>query len=270
VQCAQQYSSDDGYIISSSTTLPYCCNNRITKNHNNISMRKMNSNPISSCCTSFEQTTASLPIATTILPYCNQSNLTNYNNVNSCSLGGNCSRNSSFHQLKPSQHQQFNKDDTLTSPTHKYNTSSNVDNKIVNSMMLQCPESYDYYHASLYSSNRDCCSTTNNFIKPTSTSLSLPIQQPQQQQQQHSPFLASYSPCQERHYCCRDFDLSRTQLPLKTCNPLQLSPCIPTAQSMHSYQCQPKHQSHQPIQTVLINPDDEALFAWLRSVGLNR
>ncbi|CAH8610878.1 unnamed protein product [Schistosoma bovis] len=250
VQYPQQYSSDDGYILS--PTLPYCYNSQISRN-NIISTRKNNHN--SSSCTSFDNT-SSLPVAT-ILPFCNHNNSTIYNVSNCCvnnssNASSSHSRNSSCHQLKQYHQQQFNKDDTLTSPTHKYNNYSSIDNKIVNSM-LQCTEPCEYYHIPSYQSTRNCCSTTN-LIKPL-TSPSSPTQQQQS-------FLPSYSSCQERHFT--DFDVSRPKVPANIYHRSHILSNMPT-QSIHSNQCQ-----QQSVHSVLINPDDEALFAWLRSVGLSR
>ncbi|CAH8624546.1 unnamed protein product [Schistosoma rodhaini] len=254
VQYPQQYSSDDGYILS--PTLPYCYNSQISRN-NTISTRKINHN--SNSCTSFDHN-SSLPVAT-ILPFYNHHNSTIYN-VSNCCVDNNSSnassshsRNSSCHQFKQYHQQQFNKDDTLTSPTHKYNNNSSIDNKIVNSM-LQCTEPCEYYHIPSYQSARNCCSTTN-LIKP-STSPSSPTQQQQS-------CLASYSPCQEKHFT--DFDVSRLKIPANMYHQSQFLSNIPT-QPINSNQCQ--QQSHQSVHSVLINPDDEALFAWLRSVGLSR
>lgn len=171
---------------------------------------------------------------------------------NSSNASSSHSRNSSCHQLKQYHQQHFNKDDTLTSPTHKYNNYSSIDNKIVNSM-LQCTEPCEYYHIPSYQSTRNCCSTTN-LIKP-STSPSSPTQQQQS-------FLPSYSSCQERHFT--DFDVSRPKVPANIYHRSHILSNMPT-QSIHSNQCQ-----QQSVHSVLINPDDEALFAWLRSVGLSR
>lgn len=250
VQYPQQYSSDDGYILS--PTLPYCYNSQISRN-NIISTRKNNHN--SSSCTPFDNT-SSLPVAT-ILPFCNHNISTTYNVSNCCvnnssNASSSHSRNSSCHQLKQYHQQQFNKDDTLTSPTHKYNNYSSIDNKIANSM-LQCTEPCEYYHIPSYQSTRNCCSTTN-LIKP-STSPSSPTQQQQS-------FLPSYSSCQERHFT--DFDVSRPKVPANIYHRSHILSNMPT-QSIHSNQCQ-----QQSVHSVLINPDDEALFAWLRSVGLSR
>ncbi|KAH8874094.1 Caskin-2 [Schistosoma japonicum] len=230
VHCIQQY-SDDGCILS--PTLQYCHNNQVSKNNNTVPLSKVDHN--FSGCPSFDRPL--LPIAA-IPPICIHNTLASYNASNCCSSSN--SRNYSCQQLKQYQ-QQVNKDDNLISPTHKYN-SGNTDHRFVNPIATVA-ESFEYFfhhqHFPSSENTKNCCSTTN-FNQ------------------------SSYSPCQEKN--CTGLNCSLTKIPINLCSQLQFPPSIITQQPTLGHH----HKQHQPIHSVVISPDDEALFAWLRSVGLSR
>ncbi|KAK4468679.1 hypothetical protein MN116_007862 [Schistosoma mekongi] len=231
LHCIQQY-SDDGCILP--PTLQYCHNNQVSKNNNSVPFSKASHN--FSGCPSFDRT--SLPIAA-IPPICIHSNSASYNTSNCC--GSSHSRNYSCHQLKPYE-QQVNKDDTLISPTHQYNNNS-INHRFVNPMSIVAESSEYYYHHHQHfpssQHTRDCCSTAN-FNQ------------------------SSYSSCQEKN--CTGLNCSLTKIPVHLCDQRQFLPSIITQQPTLGHH----YQQHQPIHSVVISPDDEALFAWLRSVGLSR
>ncbi|CAH8864669.1 unnamed protein product, partial [Trichobilharzia szidati] len=245
VQCPQLY-SEDGCPLSTATTTSssfFYNNNQLQKNNILTGARKISQN--SSSCASFDYT--SLPPAATMPTFFNHANSTTYNATSSSNnssfsnyskFGVTGSNSNLLSQYTPNQ--QANKDNTLTSPIHKYNSNSFNNNNIVH-----C--------------NKNCCTTVNNNRS--------------YQSQQQQPFITPHSPCQERGFS--DFKCTPKNMPMNVYNHSQFPSSVqqygaenqPYQASLHQHQQQ---QSHIPIHSLFISPDDEALFAWLRSVGLNR
>ncbi|VDP97687.1 unnamed protein product [Trichobilharzia regenti] len=237
--------------------------------------RKISQN--SSSCASFDYT--SLPAAT--LPtFFNHANSTTYNAASSSGISGgsSSSNNSNYSKFgvtgsnsnllsQYTPHQQTNKDNTLTSPIHKYNSNSiNNNNNIIHVSNsnpvppVTGPHEYHYYPS--YQCNKNCCTTVNHNRS----------YQPHHHQQQQPFITTPHSPCQERSFSS-DFKCSSKNMPMNVYNHSQFPSNIQQYDAAQNQPYQPsihQQQSHLPIHSLFINPDDEALFAWLRSVGLNR
>ncbi|CAH8615009.1 unnamed protein product [Heterobilharzia americana] len=251
VQYPQTY-LDDGCLLSTTSS---CCYSNQTSKSDILSGRKINHN--SSGRASFDHTL--LPVATMPQFYNHTSSTThnvNSSNHSSSSNGGNgrCGVNGSSTNLAYQQlcHQQSNKDDTLTSPVHKYNSNS-IGNTAINvgvlSSISSITEPYEYHNFPSY-----------HYSAVNHSKL----------QQQQKPLLSAYSPCQERN--CTGFDCVQTRIPVTAITQQQFPSGVQQyyrQQQSYREMCQP-YQQHLPIHSVMINPDDEALFAWLRSVGLSR